>query len=165
MEMDIRIPRGVTSMPSPIKPYVSQMVLAAYANDPVGFRAAYQKALMVASKAKAGDPQGDPYADVAEAYQRMHPLKSVFNKPPTTIEYQRLIAALKDDGREVSHAIANLNAYGAQIPAKRGGAGIKPFYGTDRAAGSGQRSGGDYRDMTTGARSTSDYRSLAAMIR
>jgi phage terminase small subunit len=144
--LDLRVFRGgMVTMPNPIKPWVSQMVLAAYANDAVGFQSAYKKALLAAQRAKSDDPQADPYAEVAEAYARMNPLKTVFNKSPSTTDYQRMLTTIGDNSYEVAQAISNFNAYGAQIPSKRGGKPLKPFYGIDRTESIG---GGDYRSLT-----------------
>ena len=126
---------------NPVKPHAVNMALAAYANDSMAFRQAYQKALQAAIKHFPGD---DPYEKVASAFESQHPLKSIFATRPTTAEYQKLLRSLGDDAAEVSAAIRNLNAYGAQVLTKRGGSGIKPFYGTETSNRS-----TDYRSMLT----------------
>jgi hypothetical protein len=117
------------------------MVLAAYANDARSFRESYQKALMAA---KDHYPDSDPYEKVASAFESQHPLKSVFSTRPTTAEYQKMLLAMGDEGAEVGTAIRNLNSYGSQVLTKRGGSGIKPFYGTETTKRS-----TDYRSMLT----------------
>jgi hypothetical protein len=162
--LDLRIFRGsaagmINAIPNPVKPWVGNMVLAAYVNDPAAFREAYSKALEVASLKAVTDPEVDPYADVAEAYERMNPLRSTFNKSPSAGEYQKMLASLGDSATEVSAAIRNFNAYGAQVRKSRANTGgLTPFFGTERRAvniyGSSSMSGGG-----GGAR---DYRSIAA---
>ena len=158
MELDVRTGRGMQSIPNPVKPWVSQMVMAAYANDPSGFHAAYRKAVEAAAKKAIDDntPNADPKADVAEAFSRMHPLRTVFGKAPTRAEYQKILVNLGSASEDVSAAIRNFNSYGAQIPRGRGKEGIAPFYGTERSEK--QRTspitadfggGFDFRSLTT----------------
>lgn len=158
MKLDVRTGRGMTAIPNPIKPWVGQMVLAAYANDPAGFQAAYTKAVEAATKQilKNPVPGADAKADVAEAFKRMHPLRLVFQKAPTQQEYQKLLVQLGDSSVEVAAAIRNFNSYGAQIPGGRGKGGIAPFTGTVREQQKGRTQsvitsdfGGDYRSITT----------------
>jgi hypothetical protein len=141
MELDVRTSRGMVAMPNPIKPHVANMAMAAYANDASGFREAYERALAAAYDENAQDPKpgDDPRADVAEAFERMHPLRSVFSKAPTKQEYQILLGRLGDSAEDVASAIRNFNGYAAQIPKGRGKEGIKPFYGTDRSEGQASR--------------------------
>lgn len=140
-DMEIRGGRGMVTTANPVKPHAVNMALAAYANDSMAFRQAYQKALQAAIK---HFPEEDPYTKVASAFESQHPLKSIFATRPTTAEYQKLLRSLGDDAAEVSAAIRNLNAYGAQVLTKRGGSGIKPFYGTETSNRS-----TDYRSMLT----------------
>jgi len=139
LELDVAVPRGIKAIPNPMKPWIRQMELAAYGDDMAGFRDAYAKAREAATNMakKKKDYQADPVADVAEALQRIHPLRNVFGKSPSTAEYQRLLRELGNDAPEVAKAIRNFNSYAAQIPSKRGGEGIKPFYGTERKKPSG----------------------------
>jgi hypothetical protein len=140
-DIEIRSGRGMVTTANPVKPHVVNMVLAAYANDARSFRESYQKALMAA---KDHYPDSDPYEKVASAFESQHPLKSVFSTRPTTAEYQKMLLAMGDEGAEVGTAIRNLNSYGSQVLTKRGGSGIKPFYGTETTKRS-----TDYRSMLT----------------
>jgi len=128
MEMDLRTGRGSAVMSNPVRPFVSNMLLAAYANDAGDFRKSYQDAISAAVREFPGE---DPYEKVASMFEGMHPLKSVFASRPSTQEYQRLLSAMGGGAGEVSTAIRNLNAYGQQVITRRGGTGIKPFTGTD----------------------------------
>lgn len=140
-DMEIRGGKGMATTANPVKPHVVNMALAAYANDSMAFRQAYQKALQAAIKTF---PDSDPYEKVASAFESQHPLKSIFATRPTTADYQKMLRSLGDEASEVSAAIRNLNAYGAQVLTKRGGSGIKPFYGTETSSRS-----TDYRSMLT----------------
>ena len=140
-DIEIRSGKGMVTTANPVKPHVVNMVLAAYANDARSFRESYQKALMAA---KDHYPDSDPYEKVASAFESQHPLKSVFSTRPTTAEYQKMLLAMGDEGAEVGTAIRNLNSYGSQVLTKRGGTGIKPFYGTETTKRS-----TDYRSMLT----------------
>jgi hypothetical protein len=140
-DMEIRGGKGMATTANPVKPHVVNMALAAYANDSMAFRQAYQKALQAAIKTF---PDSDPYEKVASAFESQHPLKSIFATRPTTADYQKMLRSLGDEASEVSAAIRNLNAYGAQVLTKRGGSGIKPFYGTEASSRS-----TDYRSMLT----------------
>jgi hypothetical protein len=157
MELDVRTGRGMQSIPNPVKPWISQMVLAAYSNDPVLFQRAYKKAVEAAAKKAIDDntPEADPKADVAEAYSRMHPLRTVFGKAPTRAEYQKILVNLGPASEDVSAAIRNFNSYGAQIPRGRGKEGITPFFGTERSEKDSKRS-----VITADFGSSSDFRSL-----
>lgn len=155
MGADVRVSRGISSMPSPMKPWIGEMVMASYANDHAAFRQAYTRAIEAATKMAIDDkkPDADPYADVAEAFMRAHPLRSVFNKVPTTAEYQKMLRELGDSSAEVAAAIRNFNSYGAQIPRKRDGDGITPFYGTDRKNGKKAKTQRESTTMGSGYRS------------
>ena len=111
--LDVRTGRGMASAtPTPIKPWVSEMVLAAYANDPAGFRAAYQRAVQAARDEK----KPDPVDYVKRSFQSYHPLKSVFVTAPSEAEYRQILGALDDDGsQDVSEAVRLFNRYGATI--------------------------------------------------
>lgn len=157
MGLEVRTGRGLVTTTNPVKPWISQMLLAAYANDPEGFQDSYQRALDAAVK----EGETDPYAAVAESYGRMNPLRTVFGKTPTTDEYQRILSALGDDAAEVAEAIRNFNVYASQVPTGYGKSGIKPFYGVDRR----ESAPTDYRKVAAGFRGDFgkfDYRSVAA---
>ena len=140
-ELEIRGGKGMVTTSNPVKPHVVNMALSAYANDARSFRESYQKALQAAKEAY---PDSDPYEKVASAFESQHPLKSVFASRPSSADYQKMLRSMGDNAAEVSTAIRNLNAYGSQVLTKRGGSGIKPFYGTETTKRS-----TDYRTMIT----------------
>lgn len=155
--LEVRIGRPITSTPNPIKPWVGEMVLAAYANDPTDFHRAYQAALNAAAIHFRDSPGVDPYERVASSYAGMHPLRTVLRNAATASDYQRLLDHLGEDGTEVAEAIRYYNVYGSQVPRGRGKEGLAPFYGTKPSEpnpfGSGAR-----RRSSNRAR----YRALAA---
>lgn len=140
-ELEIRGGKGMVTTSNPVKPHVVNMALSAYANDARSFRESYQKALRAAKEAY---PDSDPYEKVASAFESQHPLKSVFASRPSSADYQKMLRSMGDNAAEVSTAIRNLNAYGSQVLTKRGGSGIKPFYGTETTKRS-----TNYRTMIT----------------
>jgi hypothetical protein len=114
LNLDVRSASGMKSMPTPIKPYIRQMELAAYANDAVAFREAYMAALKAAREEKKPDP-----ADyVRRSFSAYHPLRMVFRTEPSEAEYQKLLMAMTEDGREaVATAVRLFNSYAEQIGA------------------------------------------------
>jgi hypothetical protein len=140
-ELEIRGGKGMATTSNPVKPHVVNMALSAYANDARSFRESYQKALQASKEAY---PDSDPYEKVASAFESQHPLKSIFASRPSTADYQKMLRSMGGNAAEVGTAIRNLNAYGSQVLTKRGGSGIKPFYGTETTKRS-----TDYRTMIT----------------
>lgn len=109
-------------IPNPAKPFVGQMVLASYANDPQGFAEANRKAVIARMKAeKVSYDEAKDY--VKRAYQGMHPLTVVFQTKPTDAEFMRLVAGLPDHGKiAVMTALRNYGYYGKLL-------GIEPSIG------------------------------------
>ena len=112
LKMDVRTGKGMASIPNPIKPYVGQMVLAAYANDAAGFREAHRSAVREAREEKKADPE----KSVLQSFTAYHPLNTVFRVRPTEDELSRALRLMSQDGRAaVSTAIRLFNGYGEQL--------------------------------------------------
>jgi hypothetical protein len=112
LNLDVRTGRGMQALPNPIKPHVGQMVLAAYANDPVGFRDAYREAITAAREERKPDPKDH----VARSFSAYHPLRMVFRTEPSEAEYRKILGTLDDDGRmAVASAVRLFNGYAAQV--------------------------------------------------
>ncbi len=115
LQLDVRTGRGQASVATPMKPYVSQMVLAAYANDHVGFREAYRNAIEEAREMG----KADPAKSVADSYAAYHPLRAVFRTEPTPEEYRKALNVMDEQGRvAVASSIRLFNAYGEQLGVK-----------------------------------------------
>ena len=113
LNLDVRSAKGAMGTPNPVKPWVNKMVLAAYANDAREFHASYTRAVeearaVIISNINSGNLQPtsphDAVADVAEMYARLHPLKYVFARSPTTAEYQMILAKLGSSAPSVAKA-------------------------------------------------------------
>ena len=115
LKMDVRTSKGGKSLPTMTKPYVGQMIMAAYANDPTDFRDAYENAKAAAREEKHADPE----QFVQRSYLAYHPLNAVFTTKRTDEEYARLLRQMGDEGkRAVSEAIHLFNRYAEQIYVK-----------------------------------------------
>lgn len=114
LNLDVRTGRGMAALPNPIKPYIGQMVLAAYANNPEDFREAYRSALLEARQQKKPDPEDH----VARSFQAYHPLRMVFRTEPSEQEYQKILGAMDEDGRAtVATSVRLYNEYAKQVGA------------------------------------------------
>lgn len=119
LEMDVRTGRGSKAVPNPIKPWVSEMVLYAYANDAAGF----ERARRLAVEAAESEGKADPEETVRRSFSAYHPLRAVFQTSPSELDYRKLLGAMPEDGRaDVSTAVNLFNAYGVRI-------GVTPFTG------------------------------------
>jgi len=104
--------------PNPIKPFVGQMVLAAYANDYDAFNKAWRDAKAQALQAQPAGKKdaGEAQKKVVSMFEAQNPLKIVFSSPPTEAEYQRLLQQLPDNGKQsVQEALRMFGHYSAQI--------------------------------------------------
>jgi hypothetical protein len=127
LNMDVRVSTGGESISNPIKPYIGQMVLSAYANDPVTFREAYRSALAEAKQEKGSLAEAQDY--VQRSFAAYHPLRTVFKTEPSAMEVQRLVAMLPDEGHQaVASALRLFNNYAAQVQNSKG-VGLKPNLG------------------------------------
>ena len=104
--------------PNPIKPFVGQMVLAAYANDHDAFNKAWREAKAQALQAQPAGKKdaGEAQKKVVSMFEAQNPLRIVFSSPPTEAEYQRLLQQLPDNGKQsVQEALRMFGHYSAQI--------------------------------------------------
>jgi hypothetical protein len=118
LNLDVRTFAGMMqnqSAPNPIKLFVGQMVLAAYANN----HEAFTKALRMARQQAVAEglkPE-EAMKKVIAMYEAQNPVKLVF-KSLTESEYQRVLAQLPDNGKQsVSQALRLYQHYGGQIGA------------------------------------------------
>lgn len=122
--LDVRTPSGMKSLPNPTKPWVNQMVVASYGNNPSEFISAYRNA--VESAREEGRPEPEDY--VKRAYQAYHPLRYTFKTPPTKAEVAQMMSALSDKGRQdVAQALQYFNSYASSL-------GLKPYDGKETIA-------------------------------
>ena len=127
--LDVRTGAGLRAIPTPIKPWVNQMVVATYSNDRQLFIDAYQRAVEAARE----EGKEDPADYVKRSFQSYHPLRYTFRTPPTKREMGTLVSAMSDEGREdVTQALQYFNAYAASL-------GIKPYDGRENVQTSGRR--------------------------
>lgn len=119
--MDVRTGSGNATVPTPIKPWIGEMVTATYGNDRGAFTDAYSKAIEAAIQ--EGKP--DPADYVKRAFEGYHPLRTTFGAPPTMAEVGQIMATLSEKGRaDVTQAIQYFNAYAQTL-------GIKPYDGRE----------------------------------
>lgn len=119
LDMDVRTYDGMmqsSSLPNPIKPFIGQMVLAAYANDHEGFQKAKEMAIAqaLADKLKPDEAR----RKVITMFEAHNPMSVVFKSKPTVEQFQRLVAALPDSGKaSVAQAMQLYGHYASQIGA------------------------------------------------
>lgn len=124
LDMEVETARGGYGTPTPVTPFISRMVLAAYIDNPVEFEQAYRQAIYETRIARKVDyVEAEKY--VRRAYSSRHPLRSTFRAAVGERDYHNLLQAMPDDGREdVSYAISMFNRYGDRI-------GVKPYSGAE----------------------------------
>lgn len=124
LDLDVRLGRGQRVISNSVKPWVSEMLLAAYQNDMSGFAEAYRNAVTAAREAGNQDPADH----VKRSYSGIHPLRVVYQTMPSEQEYRKILNALPANGREaVQEAIYRYNRFGERI-------GIKPSFGREEKA-------------------------------
>ncbi len=139
LNLNVRNSNGMASLPNPEKPWVNQMVVAAYTNDREVFIDAYNKAIQAARD--EGRP--DPVDHVKRAFQSYHPLRYTFQTPPSQAEVAQIFTTLSDKGKEdVQSALHYFNAYAQSL-------GLKPYMGRDSAsAGSAKQAPSAYAPLS-----------------
>jgi hypothetical protein len=118
LELDVRKFSGGGALPTPMKPWMTEMVLSAYANDGVAFRKAYGMAL------KAAEAMGkeDPEKSVKASLTMYHPLRYIFRTPPEVSEYNRILASAGSGRQSINEAVNLFNRYASLI-------GVNPYMG------------------------------------
>jgi len=110
MDLDVRTfsgAKGITS--TRMRPWVSEMLMAAVVDDEMWFDKAWQRAV---SEAEAMGKE-DPIDSVKRSFQAYHPLRYVFQTMPTAAEYYELLDTMNADGQAaVQQTIRNINEYG-----------------------------------------------------
>ena len=117
--LDVRKFSGGGALPTPMKPWMTEMVLSAYANDGIAFRNAYGMAL------KAAEAMGkeDPVKSVKSSLTMYHPLRYVFRSPPLEDDFSRIQRAAGGTGRQaINEAVSLFNRYAEML-------GITPYMG------------------------------------
>lgn len=111
-DMEVRPPFQGTYRPTRATPWVTQMVLSAYANDRKSFYDAYRKAIAAA----ANDGAEDPLEAVSSSYAARNPLKALFMRPPTVKQYHEMLETMGTrNGATVEEAIRNYNTFGSSV--------------------------------------------------
>lgn len=119
LNLEVRNSAGYYSTPTPMTPWVTQMILAAYGADTVAFREARARAMEAALEMGKKDPEGA----VRDSFAARHPLKTLFRTAPTTDEYLKMLEVMNERGKsDTTEAINLINAYGKMI-------GITPYEG------------------------------------
>ena len=110
MDLDVRTfsgAKGITS--TRMRPWVSEMLMAAVVDDEMWFDKAWQRAVL---EAEAMGKE-DPIDSVKRSFQAYHPLRYVFQTMPTAAEYYELLDTMNADGQaSVQQTIRNINEYG-----------------------------------------------------
>jgi len=110
---------GSVTRSNPVTPWVTEMILAAYANDRQAFMEARRNA--VAASRKRGD--ANPYGFVDESFADRHPLKTTFRTRPSVTDVQKMLRDLPDRQREdLRSGLALYNRYLITV-------GKEPYYG------------------------------------
>lgn len=98
--------------PSRTRPWVTEMAMAAFANNGDDFREAYRRAVQAAKD----DGRPDPKDYIARAFQSMNPLRTVFKTPISEREYRILLNSMPEDGRrDVTEAVRLFNRFGERL--------------------------------------------------
>ena len=119
LDLEVRNSSGAYSTPTRMTPWVTEMILSAYANDATAFWEARQKAVAAAEKMGKEDPEGA----VNDSFGSRHPLKTLFRTPPTTSEYQQMLGLMSKRGQQdVAEALYLVNQYSQLL-------GLKPYVG------------------------------------
>lgn len=124
LDLEVMDFSGAFSAPTPMTPHVTNMILAAYANDTNDFWKAYRKAV----KAAEGMGKESPEDSVKRSFSARHPLKTLFRSSPTVDEFNHMLRILNDRGRrDTTEAIRQFNDYGKLI-------GANPYLGKNPQA-------------------------------
>jgi len=111
LNLDVRKRSNMRATPSKLKAYVGQMVLAAYAKDPMKFQDAKRYAKEAAREVDIKDAE----KRILQAFMAYHPLKHSFKTAPTERDVQKIITTIdessgEDAGKAVRDAIRLYNS-------------------------------------------------------
>ncbi len=139
--IEVRSPRAASSTPSPMKPYVNQMVVSAYVNDSESFREAYRKAVE-AARADGEITREEARKRVAASYAGQNPINLKLPRKPTQREWRTMLSKMDADQRSaVEGALNNFQHYGRRI-----GASVENLIAQPKAM---TTSSIDWRSLTT----------------
>ena len=115
--MEMRSFSGQYGTPTRMTPWVTQMILSAYANDRRAFIDSYNNAL---AQAKVMGKE-DPVKAVQLSYQGRHPLRVIFRRKPTPAEWRKALSVMSDGGKtDTLDGIRLYDSFGAIV-------GVKPL--------------------------------------
>ncbi len=118
LSLDVKNFSGGGALPTPMKPWISEMVLSAYANDGFAFKKAYKRALEA-----AGDMgKEDPEKSVKSSLTMYHPLRYIYRTPPLASDFNKILNAAGDGRQAINESIQLFNKYAETI-------GINPYMG------------------------------------
>ena len=146
--LDVRKFAGGGALPTPMKPWLTDMVMSAYANDGIGFRNAYASAL------QAAEAMGkeDPVKSVKASLTMYHPLRYVYRTPPLAAEFNKILGASGSGRQAINEAITLFNKYAATL-------GINPYMGKKNKESS--SSSFEMPEKLSPMKLDSDYKSLS----
>jgi hypothetical protein len=114
--MDVRSYAGMSGgIKQPWSASIGRMVMASYANDAQGFNDARAEAVERPVK-DGGYKLPEAKAKVLQEYEDHNPLKIVFKSTPNQQEYQKMLAAMDENGRvSTATAVRLYQHYGEQL--------------------------------------------------
>jgi len=129
LDLDVRTfsgTRGITS--TRMRPWVSDMLMAAVTDDQVWFDTSWRRAVEEAEAMGKTDP-GD---SVKRSFQAYHPLRYIYQTMPSELEYLQILDTIEEtsgiEGKmQVQQTIRNINDYGTLM-------GITPSEGKEEKA-------------------------------
>jgi hypothetical protein len=125
LDLEVRISRGPTTIPTPVTPHIQQMELAVYEDDLDKFRDAYRDAVQAYRETHPDEP--DPAKQVISSFRSRHPLTRIFRSAPSSAEYRNILEDLNGTGQEaVQSAVVLFNRYLGRLGAKPLTARVEP---------------------------------------
>lgn len=139
---------GGMARPTPVTPHVTNMILAALADDGARFEASFESATKAMMDSKDLG-EGEARDRVARSFSARHPIKSVFRTPPTTEEYRKMLSVMNPNMRfAVEDGLDSFSKWGQTI-------GVKPYFGK-RVKAKGQKKLADAPSRSTVTNNMSD---------
>jgi hypothetical protein len=110
LDLNVRLTRGMSSLPNPVTPYLQNMELAAYMDNVEMFRESWRQAVEQYRELHPDEP--DAARQVIRSFQSRHPLKRVFSSMPSSREYRKILEDLNPTGQEaVASGVRQFNKY------------------------------------------------------